>query len=272
MSEIFKMPKFNPNILPEARGLQNTSSLCYYNSLIQCLLSCTQLYESKISEDLFSIYKGENHLILWQKMINASEKRSDNVKMNSGQQDAHEGFMIIMDMQSKDVNDMFSLTYKTTIGCKECGKNISEKRGANICVQVPADCKDMQTYIKRHNTEMDDFKCKFCNKTTKTVINNELVKISPLICIVLKKYDSKTVIEVPDLLKFLDKEKKHNFVYKLVAQSEHSGGRGGGHYWAICQRRDSVKRLDDSSVSQGKFAGTENTYLVFYSYLELETI
>jgi ubiquitin C-terminal hydrolase len=86
------------------------------------------------------------------------------------------------------------------------------------------------------------------------------------------KYRQKVVTPFPAKLEFFAKGGNKKYIYKLVAQSEHSGSMAGGHYWAICDRKDGWKVLNDSRVENHSAGPTENTYIIFYNYVgEVDT-
>lgn len=68
----------------------------------------------------------------------------------------------------------------------------------------------------------------------------------------------------------LEMKKYGTYVYKVVAQVEHSGGAESGHYWAICKRADGkVYRLNDSSATPtNTFTPSPNTVMIFYELSE----
>ena len=69
--------------------------------------------------------------------------------------------------------------------------------------------------------------------------------------------------------KSVDK-KLGTYVYKIVAQVEHSGSSQSGHYWAVCKRANgNVYRLNDDRVtSTGSFTPSPNTVMIFYELSE----
>jgi ubiquitin C-terminal hydrolase len=242
-------------------------------------MSCPQIYETMAKicpdNDLYKFWsaslRGEsiadNHIVLWKKMLEMASKRKDKIIMDQGQQDAHEGFMFLLDMFPNEVQNLFTHTYKTTTGCENCKNIINKKLQAEYDLVVPPECKNLQEYVKSYVVELKGFSCKKCGVKDKQKNYSELVGLREVIFIILKKYHHKTQIEIPLILKFLAADKKHYLVYKLVAQSIHSGSMGGGHYNAICSRADGVKNLNDSSVSPANFISSPDVYLVFYSYM-----
>jgi ubiquitin C-terminal hydrolase len=99
--------------------------------------------------------------------------------------------------------------------------------------------------------------------------------IPEIIPIVLKKYTTKQVTPFPLKLEFIAKGGAKKYIYTLVAQSEHSGGMMGGHYWAICLRKNAENRLtwknlNDQSVSDARPGPTLNSYVLIYHLISIE--
>jgi ubiquitin C-terminal hydrolase len=94
--------------------------------------------------------------------------------------------------------------------------------------------------------------------------------VPEILPIVFKKYMNKSITPFPATLEFVSNGIQTKLIYKLVAQSEHSGNMMGGHYWAICQRKSDWQTLNDLSVSSGQAGPTINTYMIFYHYAKSE--
>jgi len=90
--------------------------------------------------------------------------------------------------------------------------------------------------------------------------------IPEILCISVNKYIRKYNTKLPNELEFLYKTKNKKLIYKLVAQSEHYGSQGGGHYNAIVLRKNKSYLCDDMSVNNTILGTTLNTYICFYHY------
>ena len=119
-----------------------------------------------------------------------------------------------------------------------------------------------------------------CKKKGSKFKTTTLIMIPEILTVVLKKYKYKLLTPFPAKLEFLAKGGTKKLIYILVAQSEHSGGMSGGHYWAICLRKSDNtinskmvwKTLNDSSVSDGTPGPTINSYILFYNFLKIENV
>jgi len=294
--------------LPIGQGFRNLGATCYFNSILQCLLSCPSIFQvleenkhlehiatNELATNLLDLYNSamsgqsiENKCIpIWRSIMNIARSRKDNVSFDMGQQDAHEGLMLFLNLMDylPEVKRLFKHRYKTQITCDSCKKFVVNKVEENLTFEVPPDLKTEQherfkyvdinynkslplnEFLRKQNGSVDEnFICPECsgkNHKFKSVILTMIPEILP---IVIKKYYEKKLTPFPAYLEFVSASKEKKLIYKLVAQSEHSGNMQGGHYWAIGLRADGWKLLNDSSVSDGTPGPTHNTYLLFYHY------
>jgi ubiquitin C-terminal hydrolase len=91
---------------------------------------------------------------------------------------------------------------------------------------------------------------------------------SPEIFVCLfNQYADKKLRYFPQIFK-IPNNKNGSLTYQLVAQVEHSGSLGGGHYVCKALRKDGAYLLNDSGVST--ITGLEpsaGTYMVFYQQI-----
>jgi len=106
-----------------------------------------------------------------------------------------------------------------------------------------------------------------CGNSENKIKISYISMLPEIIPIIFTKYNKKTIINFPEFLTF-NKLGGGELKYKLVAQSEHSGSMGGGHYYAIAQRKDDVYLFNDGSYSKNNFNPTLNTYMIFYHYIK----
>ena len=294
-----------------ANGFTNYGATCYLNSLMQCFFSNPAVFQTleKYAEDetikknalareLLRIYRlskdgknitGEMSKI-WEIVLGLSAARSDRVKLTRGQQDAHEGFMLLMDVLEyvPHIQRLFQHRTQITLHCHECDKIVSVKEETHVAFDVQSDLKTEQhakfkkvdknydksmslnEFIRSQNGFVDDdYICANAECKVKGVKfkNTRLVMIPEILVVLLKKYKKKEATPFPEQLYFIAKGGTHRMEFDLVAQSEHSGGQSGGHYWAICKRGDGKwYNLNDSGVSPSKPGPTKHSYMLFYNY------
>ena len=300
---------YDINSVGPGKGSCNMGNTCWLNSIMGSILSLPSVRKSlmqyknspnKVSKTialiLLNLYDqiddGKiptvNMRNFHRLMLDFARKRRDNVSIRrNAQEDAHEGFMIIMDMLEflPYVRVLFVHRTLATLYCGKCEKNVSKKTEENTTFQTGPmmnlpkhemfknvddeydKVMSLNDFIWKQNTYIDEgFTCPGCKNKDKKFKRKVLIMSPEILPIVFKKYNKKIKTEFPMTLKFPEKKGKY-FIYKLVAQVEHYGGRSGGHYIAICKRSDGWKRLDDRSVSDAKPGPTEHTYMIFYHYM-----
>lgn len=323
---------YNDKYLLNGFGFVNLGATCYFNSLLQCLLSCTSFVETIIKNrhrqkykehpltsamiqlftDAFklkfpNVYKSDDikqrvstelarySIPIWNAMKRHAESRKDKMIFGNGQEDSNEGLMIILDMLDsfKEINKLFTHRYKTTIYCDNCNTCLVDKEDTYNVFEVQPSLTNEQhdkfkaidqkfntsmninDFLKTQNTYVENFKCTKCGDKSEKFRNTVLVMVPEILPILIKRYRTITnqmgqtaiykdnsCVQFPTELQFQGLDKVYK--YKLVAQSEHSGDVGGGHYWAICERADGICRLDDGSVSSGQLGATSSSYMIFY--------
>lgn len=275
---------YNSEHTPVAQGMRNIGSTCYFNSMLQCILSCPSIYaRSKESPDVFAkiIKTLFDHAIAGQStdrdcmqvynaMLATALKNKEN--LSHGQQDAHEGLMMLAElfMQIPPIYKLFLHRYQVTVTCNDCGEQVSETKDANIAIAVQLESVTERS-ISYEESVLEDYKCPKCSSmAAKTRVAR--LKLAPTILVlVFKKYDQKKDVDFPLKLSI---NNNHNatYNYEIVAQSEHSGTSMGGHYWTVARRADGWAQLNDMYVSAAQPQHTANTYMVFYHYMSTTPI
>jgi len=291
---------FDDELLIEPVGFNNLGNTCYFNSIIQCLLSCTSLFR-KIAElakqekyrfdkdhkfiyKLFKLYMLQNTankmaslVDLYKELLSISNERIDNVKLSAGgQQDAHETLMIIFDQFDKipEIKALFGNRYSTIIKCSKCGShsepvlvNDMLMKITNPSIKYPS----LNKYLYQNIDILEaGYTCANCKDKSAKIRRHKLLTLGTIISVVFNKYDgNKKNIEFPKRLIFKNSSQE-NINYKLIAQCEHVGSNRGGHYYAICNRKNGVKQLNDSNVSPSSFGNNKESYIVFYHFINKE--
>lgn len=266
---------YDQSFAVEAFGLHNVGNSCYFNSLVQSLLSCPILRQFLLSVPKNRVIDAFNAIStqstrhvgdLLRALIDASEGSSNTLHYN-WQEDAHEGLVLLLDKMGEGIEHLFNVRYNTTLVCATCGKEEHKAPDVAKCevfVDYYDDEVDLEKYIHNHCTTPEDYKCEKCEEIETTVCQKTLRRISTIVVLTLKKYHGKKHVNFP--LDFTINGGKIKLHYKIVAQIEHTGTMGGGHYYAKCLRADGkVYVCNDSSVAVAdRFDPTPNTYMVFY--------
>jgi len=322
---------YNVNYVPTGQGFINLGATCYFNSILQCLLSCPSIYHTlqqvkdkpnfksnQLAQNLLRLWdaalRGESIATLcipvWRDIIRISQQQNNKIRMNSGQQDAHEGLMMFLDAMETipEILTLFQHRHRIQVKCDFCNEIVVDQRETNLLFEAQADLKTAQLekfkdsdeyyntsmnlndFLKKQTGYVDeDHKCSKCEKRCEKLKLTTLTMVPEILPVLFKKFGNayeekvgnqsitkydgeKTLTPFPAELSFKVKNKNEELIYKLVAQSEHSGGLEGGHYWAVCLRKDGWKNLNDSSVNDTEPGPTLNTYVVIYHYYQTQPI
>lgn len=312
------MIPYNKKFVPHPFGLSNSGAICWFNSLLQSLLSCSSFNETLINNEhkyksnrILSNYitilkhglqsnqirrfTGQNHAQIINIIRQQQAKSKSKVKFGSGQQDADEGLKLLIDaISDKTIVELFQIRYRGYIRCKSCDYRHQSRQDIgdpNFTIEIAMDIFDdikedkhadiIQKYVICHNEFIDgNYVCIQCNTKGNADKIAKLAMTPEVLILLFKKYTNqikgkkvvvqavKKDIKFPNRLEF----NRGTLKYNLVSQCEHSGGLGGGHYWAISQRKTKEDELEtfnlnDSSVGSATFGSTSNTYMLFYHYM-----
>lgn len=155
--------RFDDRYLPHPFGFRNLGATCYFNSMVQALLSCTSLTEVMLKNAKTQKYRnnpvaqtyikmleivGEKNLpsvekagmlsdmspYLWHSIINYLRKKNSHAHFGNGQEDSHESFKMLMECW-EDLDEIIKLfTHKdhVSIFCTDCKQwNNSQNEDAN---------------------------------------------------------------------------------------------------------------------------------------------
>jgi ubiquitin C-terminal hydrolase len=216
------------------------------------------------------------------------------------QEDAHDCIMYLLDM-IPDMAKMFTLKYESKMQCRACRHETAPRIDSEIFIDIPEftpltnEPTDIATYIKCHYQLPDDYKCEKCQIRGECQQISTISELPRVIMIVFKKYTGKSVRLFPETLTF------GRHIFTVVAQIEHAGNQGGGHYYLRAKRAkppqmyekmarrgtlsaellEHVYKLsadpmgifvlddDRANISFAGFVPTPNTYVVFYELFTL---
>lgn len=271
-------------------GLQNVGSICYFNSLIQALISCepfiSALLICKESENTQLITAFKNFLMeargtgISKINISAlpilSELKRQYDSFGNGQEDVMEGFDALISLMGDDViGKLFVSTWRMDIFCSACKKVVSintEKMMRVIMVEdyIPfARTQSIGAFVGGHMSKFTDYNCPTCGAKRAEGINVYRLDIPPPILVIsFNKFNGKwladPVAEIMDVEYGI--EVKRMAKYKIVAIIHHSGGRRSGHYTTTAVRGDKIYLFNDSKfIEMESFKSSQNDYILIYT-------
>lgn len=262
------MKALEPIFLPKPAGLYNTGSICYFNSLLQVLASCTALHHWKSKsknklEDAFEEFITNSTTfdpMTSTNLLNALRKQVPS--FGNGQESASEALTLLLNAIDNNVlNNMFTHRFKYTIKCMSCFHTTEIIKDHSVLFEIFHTTEVNEINMLNHKTILSDYKCEKCNKLG-AVKNAKLTMLPEIIICLFNVYYTKVIHPFPDVLEFpgLDKPLK----YGIVGQIEHSGSLNGGHYWARALRDSGVYLFNDNSYSTSKIEPTASTYIIVY--------
>lgn len=192
-----KLSVYNLEYVPHIFTLQNNSVLCYLNSLVQSLMSCSSFneyllnnkktYESNnIVNEYIRIYnnnsqkdtkitKIENAANILEMLNKIRASKNKTILSPNIQQDIHEGLLLLLDSIGNGVERLFHNRYKCEIRCLKC-KSISFPGDNNDYEEPPelvinlseynfteASKEEMEKRIMRNIQIPRDYKCNSCS-------------------------------------------------------------------------------------------------------------
>ena len=234
-------------------GFYNTGAICYFNSLMQCLLSSKNflkfvLYDKQdplFSEFLFNIVND-----LWDMTFTTKVLQKYNII--EGNQSSSEYFIFMVDLMK--LENIFECQHKIIDICQNCGYK-KETKDISYNTLINEDIKE----FFRCDEMIDNFNCDKC-KIKSTISRNKIIYgLPPIIVLSFNKYFGKKVINYPELFSNGEVE------YRLVGTVEHYGVLGAGHYISRFKRNDKYNMADDSRIEDINGINTiPETYMVFY--------
>lgn len=226
---------------------------------------------------------------IWNKMIQVLLKKSKEIASFAyGQQDAKEGFhLLLQSLESfQSIQNLFLHRRVNKLFCPNCQTWFSQLNEMNLSFDVEANLKleqlenfkeldntlgkeqGLNEFLLQQNNYVDiNCECSNCKIRSEKYRESSLVMVPEILFVMSKKYDItlkklNIFTDFPIKLKF--KGVTTDLIYEPVAQIEHVGNLNGGHYWAICKRKNGWFNLNDNSMSNSEFKPTPNTYIVLY--------
>ena len=256
-------------------------------------------------------------------MADLRERRQDSAaRFGAGQESASEALLLLLDMMDPPdaagaaasaapaaskpisaVTRLFRHRYACTLRCFECRRDVSQTTdhavnfnlfhmdhlGATGAISTPATfSKALRSIIE----PVTDYRCPNCARVTRAARVYSLKMIPEILFCSFNLYDGLGGRFAGHRARYFPERVRipaaagGDYVFRLVGQVEHSGGLGGGHYWARGLRSApagapasalasalasapagaSTYMLNDSHVSPAQFGPSSNTYIIVYNY------
>lgn len=267
---------FNEHYVLTPFGLHNNSIICYFNSLLQALFSCSSLTEyllnneSKFSNNNFmklyiNIIKSHilinskqnqfvvenSNIILFNEFLNMIKNK--NIHFGYNQEDSGELLIILLDViNDQYIYNLFYNKYKTDIYCRNCKKILDVKDDISVQFELNIDniatnylkseinknLHIMNQFLQNNYSECDNYICSNCNTKELCIKINRLLLMPTIIVINFNKYLEKKTYNYPLELSFINKQEKKKYNYKIVSVINHSGTMIHGHYISKALRKD----------------------------------
>jgi len=258
---------FKPNLLLYPFGLYNNSVLCYFNSLLQTLLSCTsiteyllrnetelkqnkflslyiQLIKKYINSDNHSNYLVDNlNLILFNEFLAIIKLKKK--KFGYDQEDSGELLILLLEIINDTyITNLFLHRYKCDIYCQNCKTitniksdissffeiNINDLNDKFLKYELDKNLSNLNKYIRNNYSELENYECSNCKYNNMNIKINRLTLVPTIIVINLNKYIQKYNYQYPIEMLFINKSFEKCYKYKLISIINHSGSQNFGHY------------------------------------------
>ena len=259
-------------------GLSNAGFTCYYNALLQSLLSCPSF------NLLLLRYTGDNPFLSILKQAISIAKQEPNFPdlkstgitswakwverlprpFSNGQQCVAEGYTLFLDSIDPELRNRFHMKRRNDIVCTTCNYVSSTHDTCNFF--------DGDDINKLFQYEIQvEWVCEKCGDISPKSKTSTLVEIAEVITVLFKNYTihNNTIVKTPNTssipLRLQFNLPTETFVYEAVATIDHYGTMSGGHYVAFCRRFDEWYQLNDTTVAKiDQFQPTSNTYMIMY--------
>ena len=256
--------QYNDNIIIENKeleipplGFQNTGAICYFNALIQCLLSSKNFLRFIIHDNQNPIFLDFFKAIIEDKWnILFTTKLLHECDMIRPNQSSSEYFIFLIDFLKFE--PIFECLHTLTIVCKNCGHTKEkEDRSYNVLVN-----QSIQEFFEC-SEEIENFNCENCKTKTTITQKKVITALPPVIVFSLNKYFGKHLLDYPKFFKYQDT------AYILVGTVEHSGMLGGGHYVSRIFRDNKYYNANDQYVASiAELVPVADTYMLFYERIQ----
>lgn len=274
-------------------GFNNTGVICWFNSLLQSLLSSKYFVDIVLNEDpkenliinelqkIIRLIKGrqsdpiDSINVLKAFLIVLQRKdRNRYIEFANGQQSASEGMTLLLDcIGSKKLDLAFTHKYEekiVSINTNKLEPDTLKHDYSNQFMVFDEEMlqrKGLVEYIKYHEHTIPDYK-----SDRKDAIPNEQFKriytlkyLPEIVVILLNRYTKRTRgLDLPSTFDIATSRFKGYLRYKKVAEIDHSGSLNGGHYVSKVLRGSKEYLCNDSNYVTCGMGTSTRTYITIY--------
>lgn len=234
-------------------GFHNTGSICYFNSLIQCLLSSKNFLDFILNDKedpMFTEFLKSIVNDSWDMVFTTRVLQKHNIVQ--GNQSSSEYFILLIDLLK--LENIFECHHIIRSTCKNCGHQ-KEIKDISYCTLIN---EDVREFFKYDDT-VDNVNCDNCKVKSSQLRTRLINGIPPIIVFSFNKYFGKKMINYPPYFSNKDVE------YRLIGTVEHFGVLGAGHYISRINRNGKYYIANDSRVSEiPDMNPLSETYMTFY--------
>ncbi len=276
-------------------GFHNTGVICWFNSLLQCLLS------SHYFVNTIKLLKSDNEIVKsLQLLISSVEGSSEQVHSSSailrallvalrdkepkrfkalasGQQCSAEGFTLLLDyIDDKTLNSVFNHRYEEQVvwvsnSDKVESKIISHNNQFEIFDEAGLKANGLSEYIRYNETPIDEYKSERADADTapdKKYKRLYILRYLPKVVVLLlnRYYKKARNISLPEEFTIPSCQFDGNLVYKKIAEVDHMGSPSSGHYVSKVLRKNIAYMCNDATHVPYRLGTSPNTYMTFYEY------
>jgi ubiquitin C-terminal hydrolase len=247
----------NKELIIPPLGFLNTGGVCYFNALLQCLLSSKNFLRFLLFDKPHNLLKQFCTFIVdnkWDSVFSTRLLQSFN--MVEANQSCSEYFTFLVDILG--LEPIFEYHYKDIYKCKTCG-NSKESKDKSINTVISENFIEFFHFFE----EIENYNCDYCKNKTIVEKKKIIQALPPIVAISFNKYFGKKLIEYPPNFKI------GNVEYILIGCVEHSGHLGGGHYICRVLRNGKYYIINDDKVNSIEdLIPISETYMVFYERIK----
>lgn len=239
-------------------GFLNTHAICYFNALVQSLLSCSQwvrlVLEKRLDpgmemlHEFFSFMESDRWDVLFPLRLLQTMKKV------ASHQSSSEYFLHLLEAYPH-MESLVKCTFQFEQRCGGCGHHTT-RRDVSCNPLIAESFHELFQY----DESIADLSCDRCKTRQTHQVNRRLLNAPPIIAVSLNKYLQKRSVNCP--LEF----RHESFTYRLKACIDHHGVLGAGHYVARISRNGQNALANDMSILPlpALDASSPDIYMMFY--------